>query len=362
MTDDPEKADVAPASVDEAASAERARLAAPASRTGKPAEDGPRLPKRGSLEVWLSTRRTALLVAAFLAPCAVIVVSIWSIARDTARHDPGTPTTGNVAAARVEEPFTGVAAGASSGAAPLVDPGSQSAEFYDETDDGEPSPAKSMPPKRYGTVQQAAAQSCSTASVDGLSRQIIEQARCIEPNAFVPLPARPNLALAPNVFPYLALEARDHLLRALDAHPSGKMTVNSALRTVAQQYLVSRWSTVKRCGVQLATRPGESNHEVGAALDIAEPAQWRSTLEAHQFRWLGASDRVHFDYKEAAAASHTSVDVLAFQVLWNRNNPRDVITADGRYSSTTEQRLKKAPPSGFPVGPTCGKAAASARH
>ncbi|HWZ90689.1 MAG TPA: M15 family metallopeptidase, partial [Polyangiaceae bacterium] len=228
-------------------------------------------------------------------------------------------------------------------------------EFEDESDDGEPKPAKRTPPKHYATVQDAAAASCTTGSVDGLSRQIIEQARCVKQNAFVLLPARPNLVLAAHVFPYLDLEARNHLLKALDAHPTGKMTINSALRTVAQQYLVSRWAAGKRCGVQLATLPGESNHEIGIALDIAEAATWRPALEAQDFRWLGASDRVHFDYKGSDTPPHSSTDVLAFQMLWNRNHPNDTITANGKYGPAVEQRLKKAPPDGFALGPTCSK-------
>jgi hypothetical protein len=202
-------------------------------------------------------------------------------------------------------------------------------------------------------VQQAAVDSCTTASVDGLSRQIIAQARCLKPNAFVPLPSRPNLVIASQVFPYLELEARDHLLKAVDARPKLKMTVNSALRTLAQQYLVWRWSASKRCGVPLATPPGESNHEVGVALDIAEAGSWRPLLEAQDFKWLGASDRVHFDYKGSAATPGSSTDVLAFQKLWNRNHPTDKINEDGRYSPNVEQRLKQAPPDGFKLGPSC---------
>jgi len=228
-------------------------------------------------------------------------------------------------------------------------------EFIGETDDGEPSSEKRAPPKRFATVQQAAAESCSTASVEGLSKQIIEQARCLAPKAFVPLPSRKNLVVASNVFPYLELGARDGLVRALDAHPNQRMTLNSALRTVAQQYLVSRWGAGKRCGVQLATKPGQSNHEVGAAIDIAEPNQWKAALEAQRFRWLGASDRVHFDYRGARASGKGATDVRAFQMLWNRNNPKDPIATDGRYSAATEQRLKKAPPGGFSKGPVCGK-------
>jgi hypothetical protein len=252
--------------------------------------------------------------------------------------------------------------GGASGA-PLVErTGISSSEFIEATDDGEPRQEnKVAPAKRYGTVQQAAAESCSTASVEGLSRQIIEQARCIKPSGLVPLPTRSNLALASNVFPYLELEARDHLLRALETHASGKMTINSALRTVAQQYLVSRWTDEKRCGVQLTSRPGESNHEVGAALDIAEPGRWRSALEEQGFRWLGTSDRVHFDYKGGGGPLSVATDVLAFQILWNRNHPKEWILPDGHYSPGTEQCLRRAPPDGFRNGPSCSEVA-TPRH
>ncbi|MEI9953383.1 MAG: M15 family metallopeptidase [Pseudomonadota bacterium] len=226
--------------------------------------------------------------------------------------------------------------------------------FEDETGDEEPTPSKPAPPKHFASVQEAAAGSCSTESVDGLSRQIIEQARCLKPNEFVALPKRANLVMAPNVYPYLELGARDHLLRALDARKGATMTINSALRTVAQQYLVSHWSLSKICGVQLATRPGESNHEIGTALDIKEAASWRPALEAQDFKWLGASDRVHFDYK-SASPTRAATDVLAFQKLWNRNHKDDAISETGRFDAATEQRLKKAPPSGFALGASCSK-------
>lgn len=228
-------------------------------------------------------------------------------------------------------------------------------------DDGAPEePAsaapKAAPPQHFATVQDAAAGSCTTVSVEGLSKQIIEQARCMNPKAVVPLPSRANLVTGPHVFPYMQADARDHLVRVLDAHKSATMKLNSALRTVAQQYLVWRWSASKSCGVELATRPGESNHELGLALDVAEHASWRSALEAEQFHWLGASDRVHFDYKIGDAQPRKMTDVLAFQRLWNKNHPKDPVNEDGVYSPQTEQRLKKAPPDGFDIGPSCGKA------
>ncbi len=223
--------------------------------------------------------------------------------------------------------------------------------FSEEGVSDEQAPAK---PRRFKTVQETSTGSCSTSSVDGLSRQIIDQVRCTNPTAFVLLPSRPNLVLDAHIFPYLESSAREHLLRVLDANRSRKMTVHSVLRTVAQQYLVWRWSANRRCGVPLATPPGISNHETGRALDIADQAQWRSAMEAQDFHWLGPSDIVHFDYKTNRAMG-PAPDVLAFQRLWNRNHPEDRIAETGRYEPNTEQRLKKSPPSGFAVGPPCAK-------
>ena len=202
-------------------------------------------------------------------------------------------------------------------------------------------------PKHFETVEAAVRGSCTTLSIEGLNRQIVQQVRAMNPKAFVALPSRPNLVTGPHVIPYLQAEARDRLVRVLDAHKNATMTINSALRTVAQQYMVWRWSVTKTCGVELATRPGESNHELGLALDIKDHATWRSALEAEQFRWLGASDRVHFDYKAPDALPRKMLDVLAFQKLWNKSHPTDLIREDGIYTAATEQRLKKSPADGF---------------
>jgi hypothetical protein len=70
-----------------------------------------------------------------------------------------------------------------------------------------------------------------------LNRQLVEQLRCISPKAFVPIPTRPNLKLDGHVFALLEVGSRDRLVRALDAHKHLTMTVNSALRTLAQAIL-----------------------------------------------------------------------------------------------------------------------------
>jgi len=88
----------------------------------------------------------------------------------------------------------------------------------------------------------------------------------------------------------------------------------------------------------------------------ASSVRLRAALEASGFTWLGAKDRVHFDYRGRGASSRTGVDVMAFQQLWNRNHPEDPISATGRYNAATEVRLKSAPSAGFPVGAGCGQA------
>lgn len=311
---------------------------------------------RTGARAWVRQNRSLALVLGCVALCGLIAFDIHFMLKTDAERRAAVPPPPAPASFHVAPASSDSSGSPGASAAPASDEPGGDAQDYFESDDGEPRPssAKPSPPKHFATVQQAAVDSCTTASVDGLSRQIIAQARCIKPGAYVPLPSRPNLVIASQVFPYLELEARDRLLKAIDSKPKQKMTINSALRTVAQQYLVWRWSATKRCGVPLATPPGESNHEIGVALDIAEAGTWRPALEAQQFRWLGASDRVHFDYKGGATSPNGSrTDVLAFQKLWNRNHPNDKINEDGRYSPVVEQRLKQAPPDGFELGPSC---------
>jgi hypothetical protein len=322
-----------------------------ADREAEPAAESEQ-PARGVTPgAWLRQNRTLAVVVGCVAACGVIALDVHLMLKSDARRGAfaaaGTPPSAPSALA-APTPRHATAD------EPTEEEGPPDGVDF-ESDDGEPRTGKPAPPKHFTTVQQAAVESCTTASVDGLSRQIIAQARCIKPHAFVPLPNRPNLVIASQVFPYLEAGARDRLLKALDAKPKQKMTVNSALRTVAQQFLVWRWAATKRCGVPLATPPGQSNHEIGTALDIAEAGAWRPVLEQHGFKWLGASDRVHFDYKGAGAGSGNGIDVLAFQKLWNRNHPADKLNEDGRYSPAVEQRLKQAPPDGFRIGPSCSR-------
>lgn len=209
-------------------------------------------------------------------------------------------------------------------------------------------PARHQPKPQEAniTVQVAARRTCSTSSVNGLSQQLIAEMRSLAPQDLTRIPERANLSVDRSAFLFLEANARKALLAALDANRNQTMRINSAFRTLAQQYLVNEWAAAKRCGVTLAASPGTSNHELGLAIDVAEPSLWRKALESQGFRWLGKSDPVHFDYV-GRTSRRKNLDVLAFQRLWNRHHGDDLIAEDGQFGASTRERLHKAPASGF---------------
>ncbi|APR83424.1 Hypothetical protein A7982_08773 [Minicystis rosea] len=210
-----------------------------------------------------------------------------------------------------------------------------------------------------GTVDEAVGKSCATSIVKGLSLQIIAEGACLSPDAFVEVPALPNVTFGANVYPFLEKPARDRLVEAIQASPSKKISFNSMMRTVAQQYLLWRWYQQGTCGIGLAAKPGNSNHETGLAFDTDDRSAWQTALTAKGFKWFGSADPVHFDYAGTGAKDSRGLDVKAFQRLWNLNNPNDKIAEDGDYGPQTEARLRKAPAAGFAIGPDCGATSTS---
>jgi hypothetical protein len=206
-----------------------------------------------------------------------------------------------------------------------------------------------------GTVADAAnAGGCSTIVVHGLSKQIVDEVNCLVPNALAAIPNEPNLTESATTFAFLQPPAKDALVAALAANGGMTLSVDSVLRTVAQQYLLYAWYLAGMCGIQLAATPGTSNHEQGLAFDTSDYNAWMGALNSNGFQWYGASDVVHFDYVGAGAVDLNGKDVLAFQKLWNINNAMDLIAEDGQYGPTTESRLKQSPADGFPKGANCG--------
>lgn len=124
------------------------------------------------------------------------------------------------------------------------------------------------------------------------------------------------------------------------------ITLNSAFRTSAEQYVLYRYYQHGQCGITLAAQPGSSNHEGGRAIDTSNYNYWTSTLS--KYGWVHSypsSDPVHFDY--TAAPDYASKNLLAFQRLWNRYNPGSKISEDGIYGPETENALYHTPCNGW---------------
>lgn len=200
------------------------------------------------------------------------------------------------------------------------------------------------------TVAQAVTSRCSTTAVFGLSEQLIEELNCLRPGLMSRID-RSGISLGAAAFPFLQTPAAEALARAA-RNGGGGMYVTSGLRTLPQQYLLYRWYQTGRCGIGLAAPPGGSNHQSGLAVDLSPYSGWRTPMANQGFRWFGSGDPVHFDYQ--GGVDIRALSTLAFQRLWNRNNPGDRIAEDGAYGPATEARLARAPGEGFPIGASCG--------
>jgi hypothetical protein len=124
------------------------------------------------------------------------------------------------------------------------------------------------------------------------------------------------------------------------------ITLNSAFRSSAQQYMLYNWYNKGICGIGLAATPGTSNHEGGRAIDTSYYSYWLSTLQ--NYGWshsYPSSDPVHFDYTKVSDIAKQNL--LAFQKLWNKNNPNSKISEDGIYGSQTANALYNSPCGGW---------------
>ncbi len=196
------------------------------------------------------------------------------------------------------------------------------------------------------TVGGIGSSGCSTAVVLGLATQISDEISCEDPTSLVPFSQTNGITFTSNaVLPYLAQNAKDDLMAV------GNVQVNSAFRTIAQQYLLVHWFNQGRCGITAAAAVGRSNHESGRAIDLANYSSRISAMANQGWAHDVAGDPVHFDH--LSSADIRGKDTLAFQKLWNRNNPGDQIAEDGAYGPQTEARLKASPSTGFPIGASC---------
>lgn len=201
----------------------------------------------------------------------------------------------------------------------------------------------------YATVSSYVTSTCSTATVIGLSKQIADEVGCANPTSLTKFTAGGNLQITSNaVLPYLAENAKTDVMAVAQTRV---VQINSAFRTVAQQYLLYQWYRQGRCGITAAATPGTSNHESGRALDLANYSVLITAMANKGWAHDVPGDDVHFDH--LSSPDIRGRDVLAFQRLWNRNHPTDLIAEDGDYGPSTESRIRMSPAEGFPIGPTC---------
>ena len=269
-----------------------------------------------------------------------------------------------------ETPGVESSRGGSSTPPPATRPGIGDDDFTlgDATGGGDWEPPEEFAPEKYDgmqplhdsstTVGQAMRRSCTTSTVRGLTRQLVDQINCSAAGNMTSITGIGGISLGGAVTPYLQATAV-RSLKLAENERRATMYVNSALRSVAQQYLLYEWYVRGRCNIGLAAEPGTSNHESGLALDLSNYITFRRPFERHGFSWFGPGDKVHFDYV-AGGTDIRRHSVRAFQKLWNANHPNDRIAVDGVWGPATKRRLLRAPASGFASGATCDPSGASA--
>ena len=198
---------------------------------------------------------------------------------------------------------------------------------------------------------------CESDPVRPLGRQLADfQSQCVRPGEFVRFDAHRNVILqnGTNTMPYIQKRSRDAIWGAADA--GHVIRVNWGFRSIAEQYVLRR-SVGHPGGCSAAAAPGRSNHQGGRAFDVSNYQSLISPLESRGCRWLGRTvrnDPYHFD---CPGSDLRTDSVLAFQMLWNINNPSDRITADGLYGPQTQSRLERSPANGFSITSCDGRPA-----
>ena len=190
---------------------------------------------------------------------------------------------------------------------------------------------------------------CDTGLVRGLSKQIIDELNLLVPNALVNISDLFVDVAGSQINPFLQAKAKQALARAIHARGT-RLIINSAYRTVAQQFLIRRQFEAGLCSITAAAQPGLSNHEGGLALDVQDPDGWQPFLQAHGWKRLGRDfDYPHYDYNILAGTRQDlkQLGVKSFQSLWNKYNPGDLIVLDGSFGPNTAARLGKSPANGF---------------
>ena len=192
----------------------------------------------------------------------------------------------------------------------------------------------------------------STVILKGLNDQLLAEFTIITPGKLVRIDDL-NVTLGSAVIPFVGGPTAKAKLKAAIDKRGVKLSINSAYRTFAQQYLLFRLKNFGfgGCGITAVARPGTSNHESGLALDINDPLTWKPFLQAQGWKHFGPRDLPHYDFI-GGGTDLRSLGIKAFQSLWNKHNPSDKLLVDGGLGtnwqdSQTIKRLLKTPINGF---------------
>lgn len=185
---------------------------------------------------------------------------------------------------------------------------------------------------------------CSTGAAQGLSKQII--ASLLKSKHLVKINHPLIQCQGSQNNPYMQPMAYQALAIAVEKRDK-PLVINSCLRTIVQQRMLRRQFEMKICGIKAAAIPPLSNHQSGLAIDIENAIAWRPYLEKFNWRWLGAFDPMHFDFKGSGSANLGKLQILEFQKLWNKHNPQNPLVPDGIWGIKTAQAVDNSPCDGF---------------
>jgi N-acetylmuramoyl-L-alanine amidase len=191
-----------------------------------------------------------------------------------------------------------------------------------------------------------------TGRVSGLSRQIIAQMNNLQTGILINFESLAGISSSGESHLNLFLQSgpkealRSALREGIAKHPKLKMTINSAYRTVVQQYILYQIYRRDPHLVPLAAIPGNSNHEDGMAIDVNNYHEWKPYLLSHGWHWQGSNDPVHF-FDRSGRDDVGSLGVQAFQSLWNKYHPEDKIPATGHFGDLTAAKMDLSSIGGF---------------
>jgi hypothetical protein len=193
----------------------------------------------------------------------------------------------------------------------------------------------------------AASGSCNTGGLRSLNNQILSLLLEALPGALVSCEDIVTVSGASTIA--LLQPAAKEALRLATVEKGQKPKLVHAYRTVAQQFVLRQWFLKGKCGITSARNPGHSDHEKGTAIDIKNNEQWRTVLSHHDWVWAGPGDPGHFRYTGGSVNSRVLKEsIRAFQRLWNKHHPGDLIDDDGVFGDVeTGPRLLLSPIEGF---------------